>query len=109
MEITIRSPRLQDYGRFSDIMDEVQMLHVDWRPDIYKPASPLITKEMFEEILKGDSWYVAEADGRVVGVLELIKRHVESPSQVTRNILLDRKSTRLNSSHQPQSRMPSSA
>ena len=74
MEITIRSPRLQDYGRFSDIMDEVQMLHVDWRPDIYKPASPLITKEMFEEILKGDSWYVAEADGRVVGVLELIKR-----------------------------------
>ena len=36
MEITIRSPRLQDYGRFSDIMDEVQMLHVDWRPDIYK-------------------------------------------------------------------------
>ena len=87
MEITIRSPRLQDYGRFSDIMDEVQMLHVDWRPDIYKPASLLITKEMFEEILKGDSWYVAEADGRVVGVLELIKRHVESPSQVTRNIL----------------------
>ena len=44
MEITIRSPRLQDYGRFSDIMDEVQILHVDWRPDIYKPSSAFTSK-----------------------------------------------------------------
>ena len=29
----------------------------------------LITKEMFEEILKGDNWYVAEADGKVVGAV----------------------------------------
>ena len=47
----------------------------------------LITKEMFEEILKGDNWYVAEADGKVVGVLELITYHIENPSQVTRDIL----------------------
>lgn len=58
-----------------------------WRPDVYKPANPLITKEMFEEILESENWYVAETNGIVVGVLELIKRHVESPSQVTKNIL----------------------
>ena len=68
-------------------MDQVQQLHVDWRPDVYKPASPLITEEMFGEILKSDSWYVAEADGVVAGVLELMSRHVESTSQVTKNIL----------------------
>lgn len=87
MEITIRSPKLQDYDRFSNIMNQVQQLHVDWRPDIYKPANLLITKEMFEEILESENWYVAETNGIVVGVLELIKRHVESPSQVTKNIL----------------------
>lgn len=87
MEITIRSPKLQDYDRFSNIMNQVQQLHVDWRPDVYKPANPLITKEMFEEILESENWYVAETNGIVVGVLELIKRHVESPSQVTKNIL----------------------
>lgn len=87
MEITIRSPKLQDYDRFSNIMNQVQQLHVDWRPDVYKPAHPLITKEMFEEILESENWYVAETNGIVVGVLELIKRHVESPSQVTKNIL----------------------
>ena len=73
MEVKIRSPKQQDYDRFSNIMDQVQLLHVGWRPDVYKPATPLITKEMFEEILKGDNWYVAEADGKVVGVLELIR------------------------------------
>ena len=87
MKITIRTPKIQDYDRFSNIMDQVQKLHVDWRPDVYKPASPLITREMFEQILKSDSWYVAEADGTVAGVLELIHRRVESPAQVTKDIL----------------------
>ena len=87
MKITIRTPKIQDYDRFSNIMDQVQKLHVDWRPDVYKPASPLITREMFEQILKSDSWYVAEADGTVAGALELIHRHVESPAQVTKDIL----------------------
>ncbi len=87
MKITIRTPKIQDYDRFSNIMDQVQKLHVDWRPDVYKPASPLITREMFEQILKSDSWYVAEADGTVTGVLELIHRHVESPAQVTKDII----------------------
>ncbi len=87
MKITIRTPQMQDYDRFSAIMDQVQQMHVDWRPDVYKPASPLITEELFGELLKGDSWYVAETDGSVVGVLEVFKRHVESPAQVTKDIL----------------------
>ena len=86
MKITIRTPQMQDYDRFSAIMDQVQQ-HVEWRPDVYKPASPLITKELFGELLKGDSWYIAETDGIVVGVLEVFKRHVESPAQVTKDVL----------------------
>ena len=87
MKITIRIPQMQDYDRFSAIMDQVQQLHVEWRPDVYKPASPLITMDMFEAILKDENWYVAEADGVVVGVLELMKRHVESPAQVMKDVL----------------------
>ena len=68
-------------------MDQVQQLHVEWRPDVYKPVSPLITMDLFEAILKDGNWYVAEADGVVVGILELMKRHVESPAQVTKDVL----------------------
>ena len=87
MEGIVRLPRLQDYERVSQIMDQVQQLHVEWRPDVYKPASPLITMDLFEAILKDGNWYVAEADGVVVGILELMKRHVESPAQVTKDVL----------------------
>ena len=87
MEVIVRLPSLQDYERVSKIMDQVQQLHVEWRPDVYKPASPLITMDMFEAILKDENWYVAEADGVVVGVLELMKRHVESPAQVMKDVL----------------------
>ena len=87
MEVIVRLPRLQDYERVSKIMDQVQQLHVEWRPDVYKPASPLITMDMFEAILKDENWYVAEADGVVVGVLELMKRHVESPAHVMKDVL----------------------
>lgn len=87
MEVIVRLPRLQDYERVSQIMDQVQQLHVEWRPDVYKPASPLITMDMFEAILKDGNWYVAEADGVVVGILELMKRHVKSPAQVTKDVL----------------------
>lgn len=87
MKVIVRLPRLQDYERVSKIMDQVQQLHVEWRPDVYKPASPLITMDMFEAILKDENWYVAEADGVVVGVLELMKRHVESPAQVMKDVL----------------------
>ena len=87
MEVIVRLPRLQDYERVSQIMDQVQQLHVEWRPDVYKPASSLITMDLFEAILKDGNWYVAEADGVVVGILELMKRHVESPAQVTKDVL----------------------
>ena len=66
MKITIRTPQMQDYDRFSAIMDQVQQMHVDWRPDVYKPASPLITKELFGELLKWDSWYIAETDASLL-------------------------------------------
>ena len=87
MEVIVRLPRLQDYERVSQIMDQVQQLHVEWRPDVYKPVSPLITMDLFEAILKDGNWYVAEADGVVVGILELMRRHVESPAQVTKDVL----------------------
>ena len=77
MEVIVRLPRLQDYERVSKIMDQVQQIHVEWRPDVFKPASPLITMDMFEAILKDENWYVAEADGVVV----------ESPAQVMKDVL----------------------
>lgn len=87
MNFTIRNVMLKDYEEVMAIMNQVQEMHVEWRPDIYKPNDNLIPMDVFEKIVEGDSFYVAETEGRVVGVLEFVFRHVESPSHVTRNVI----------------------
>lgn len=87
MKIIIRPIEESDYSRVSLIMDHVHKLHVEWRPDVYKDISPLISPSDYIEMLKGNEWYVAEADGIVAGILKLIERQMESSSQKRKNIL----------------------
>lgn len=37
--------------------------------------------------MEGDTFFVAEADGIVVGIMEIIFRHIETPLHITRNVL----------------------
>ena len=83
MNIQIRLAEKNDYKSVIRIMSQVQDMHVVWRPDIYKPNENLIPEGVFEKIIENGTFYVAEENGTVVGVLEIVFRHVESPSHVT--------------------------
>ena len=74
MNCIIRNAQMSDYDSVVRILNQGQALHINWRPDI-------------EEIVKGDTFYIAENEGNVIGILELIFRHIESPAQVTRDIV----------------------
>ena len=87
MNIQIRLARKNDYESVNRIMTQVQNIHVEWRPDIYKPNENLIPEDVFEKIIENGTFYVAESEGVVVGILEIVFRHVESPSHVTRNFI----------------------
>ncbi len=87
MDITVRKAEKRDYGDFTRIMGQVQDMHVKWRPDIYKPNDELISMEYYMDSLSKEHFYVAEAEGKVVGVLGILFRHVENPPQVTRDVL----------------------
>ena len=87
MNIQIRLAKKTDYESVIRIMSQVQDIHVEWRPDIYKHNENLIPEDIFEKIVENDTFYVAENDGSVVGVLEIAYRHVESPSHVTRDFI----------------------
>ena len=82
-----RAVEMSDYDSVVRILNQGQALHINWRPDIYKPNDALLPKAVFEEIVKGDTFYIAENEGNVIGILELIFRHIESPAQVTRDIV----------------------
>ena len=87
MNWIIRNAVMKDYESVLHIMNQVQQMHVHWRPDIYRPNPALIPPEAFAKMVEGDTCFVAEADGRVVGVMELLYRHIETPSHVTRNVI----------------------
>lgn len=87
MNTIVRSAGREDYNAVITILNQVQQMHVDWRPDIYRPNDNLIPEESFEKLAESDTFFVAEMDGTIVGVLEIVFRHIESPSHVTRNVI----------------------
>ena len=87
MEITVRKATQNDYEDVLRIMSQVQDMHVEWRPDVYKPNKLLFSKEDFKAALSGDTFYVAEGEGIIVGVMGLEYRHIETPAHVTRDLV----------------------
>ena len=86
-EVIIRKAIKSDYESVIKIMSQVQDMHVKWRPDIYKPNENLIPEDVFEKVIKNGTFYIAETNNSVVGVLEIAFRHIESPSHVTRDVI----------------------
>ena len=88
MNMKIRNATINDYESVIKIISQVQDMHVEWRPDIYKYNDNLITKEEFEKLVENNTFFVAENENKkIVGVLEIIFRHIESPAHVTRDVI----------------------
>ena len=85
--ISIRPAKTEDYTNIEKIMKQVQQLHIDWRPDIYKEAETVLPYNEFLEAVKNEPFVVAEVAGEVAGLLSYIPRHVASGVQVTREVL----------------------
>lgn len=87
MEMIVRKSAIEDFDAVTKIMAQVQQTHVRWRPDIYKPNPDLFSVAVFKEAVSSHTFYVAELEGKVVGILGIRFIHVETPSHVTRDIL----------------------
>ena len=62
-------------------------MHVGWRPDIYRHNDEFVSKEDYEQMVHGRNLYAAVERERIVGVLEIAYRHVETPAHVTRDVV----------------------
>lgn len=87
MKISVRNAEMKDYEAVVKIMEQVQEMHVKWRPDIYKPNKEMIPADKFAEILEDGTFFVAEADGMVAGIMGITLRYIGNPSKVTRNVI----------------------
>lgn len=87
MEIHVRNARSDEYQAVKTIMKQVQQMHIDWRPDIYKYCEPVLPLEVFEQAVKDKTIFVAEYGEHAAGVLSIMYRHIENSNQVTRDII----------------------
>lgn len=87
MEIRIRPAGPNDYAAVEQIMQQVQGLHVGWRPDLYRPCETVLPPELYGQALQEDALFVAEYGGRVAGAMRLEYRHIENPVQAARDVI----------------------
>ncbi len=85
MSIHIRNANLSEYKTVEAIMKQAQQMHIDWRPDIYKYSETVMPMEIYEQAVKDETFFVAEYERTIAGVLFIIYRHIENPIQVTRS------------------------
>lgn len=87
MKIYIKNARLDEYKTIEKIMKQVQQMHIDWQADIYKYNETVLPLAVYEQAIKDKTFFVAEYEENVAGILFIIYRHIENPIQVTRNII----------------------
>ncbi len=87
MDIHIRNATIDDYQTAEAIMRQVQQLHIDWRPDIYKHSETVLPADIYEQALRDQTFFVAECEGHAAGIMMIQYRHIESTNQVTRDVI----------------------
>lgn len=87
MKIHIRNSKLDEYKTVEAIMKQVQQMHIGWRPDIYKDNEIVLPFEIYEQAVKDKTFFVAEYEEQVAGILFVAYHHIEAPVLVTRNTI----------------------
>ena len=83
----VRLARMEDYESVENIMMQVQELHIEWRPDVYKKCDVVLAYEEFLEAIGTETLVVAELQNKVVGILLFVYRQIGSDKQVKRKVL----------------------
>ena len=90
MEITLRKPEPSDYDAAERLMEQVHALHVEWRPDVYRMAEPVLSREEFLNIIDSGCGILAVLGGDVIGLAFFKRRLVASPAHTPReSIFID--------------------
>ena len=56
MNIHIRNSRPDEYSAIEKIMKQVQQMHIDWRPDIYKYSETVLPFEIYKQAVEAGTF-----------------------------------------------------
>ena len=82
----IRFANKEDYEEVERIAEQVQKMHIEWRPDIYTFEKKIFPDEIFEQIIENKMLIVATDEEKVVGFLMYVINKVNFDNQVERTL-----------------------
>ena len=59
MDIIIRPAETSDFNSVVHILNQVQALHVNWRPDIYKESKDFFSQDPIQDAIGRETFYDA--------------------------------------------------
>lgn len=87
MNTSIRKANALDYPQVEQLMQQLHILHANWRPDIYKHCPVVLSEERFLEHIKNEEIVVLEKEGAVIGVMIYLTRNISGGPMQDRKVL----------------------
>ena len=80
--------RPEDRAAIEGLAQQVHVLHVQWRPDIYAPASELWPQDRFDAAVADRQLFAAKVEETVVGYVLLKARTYDMVGHTKRKVLV---------------------
>lgn len=88
VKINIRKSELDDLEQINKIATQIHELHVNLRPDIYKPCDCLISLERYEELSKDGAIFVSEVENTIISYAICLIKIWDNPLTINKKVLL---------------------
>lgn len=69
MELKIETPQIKDWKKVNELANQVQEIHVCWRPDLFLSVDNVISQEDFEKMVENKEIVVAKLKDEIVGYI----------------------------------------
>lgn len=73
----VRKSQMEDYAQIENIMQQVQKLHVEWRPDVYRNVDTVLPQAVFEKLIEDGMALSYVENDAVLGIAFFQERIIE--------------------------------
>ena len=80
--------RPEDRVTIESLAQQIHLLHVNWRPDIYENTEVLWSQERFDNAVNQRQLFSAKLENQIVGYVLVKVRDYQMPGHVKRKVLL---------------------
>ena len=84
--MNIRLATKKDYNEIETLAKEVQMMHINWNPNVYILESDIFAVDLFNIMLDSKSLYVAEDNNIIKGFVVYNVKNYDQLNQVKRTV-----------------------